>query len=214
MRWLLKMDEELRPKRSYDNSLRMQQQELTYEAIMSAVRALILEGHLYTFTIQEVADRAGVSYGTVYRRFPSREAILEGLVRWGGDFGMKNQPPYPDRLEDLPGWVEKTIQVFIPLLPVADAIAPVVSAVNQGPSPSRDRDELFARLVKQAAPELSETQQKAVTVGLRVWVSIRTWGELYTRHGLNAETMIFVVKEGIRAQIELMKIRAAEARKG
>ena len=40
---------------------------------------VILKEGVHAFTVQNVADKAGVSHRTVYRHFPSREALLEGL---------------------------------------------------------------------------------------------------------------------------------------
>lgn len=213
---LAHMDGKLGSKRSYDNSLRRQQQELTQETIMSTVQAIVLEGRLHNFTIQEVADRAGVSHGTVYRHFPSREAILEGLVNWTLESSLKINPPYPERLEDLPSWVEKTVPIHMPYLPAAKAMETVVTAIysRQIPPSSRDRDELVARLVKEAAPELAQRHRLAVTAGLRLWISVRTWVELHTRYGLDEKALALAVSEGVRAQIQQLKMRAAEAGKG
>lgn len=52
----------------------------TKERILEALVEVILEGGLPGFSVQEVADRAGVSHRTVYRHFPTRESLLEGLV--------------------------------------------------------------------------------------------------------------------------------------
>ena len=210
------MDENKGTKRVYDNSLRLQQQEMTHDSIMSAVEALILDGRFHNFTIQEVADQAGVSYGTVYRHFSSREALLEGYIPWAARHVEKMHPPYPDRLEDFPRWVEQTVPLVMPLFPMMQVMETVVSAVyrKEIPAPSRHRDERFARLVAQIAPELSDTQIKASTALLRHFGSIRMWMELHTRYGLDQQQLTLALTEGINAQISQLKMRVEEARKG
>lgn len=52
----------------------------TTDRILDALVEVILEGGLPGFSVQEVADRAGVSHRTVYRHFPTRESLLQGLV--------------------------------------------------------------------------------------------------------------------------------------
>lgn len=210
------MEEHKSGKRIYDNSLRLQQQEMTQDAIMTALRALILEGRLPNFTIHEVAEQAGVSYGTVYRHFPSREALLEGYIHWAGRQVEKTHLPYPERLEDLPNWVEQTVPLMMPLFPMMQAMETVVSAVyrKEVPEASRSRDELYTRLVMQAAPGLSDSQIKAATALLRVFGSIRIWMELHTRYGLDQEQLILALTEGIHAQISQLKMRTEESRKG
>lgn len=61
-------------------ALRSQQTDLTRRLILDAVAELVVEEGVHAFSVQNVADRAGVSHRTVYRHFPSREALLEALV--------------------------------------------------------------------------------------------------------------------------------------
>ena len=65
------------------------------------------------FSVQEVADRAGVSHRTVYRHFPTREALLEGLsdavdqrilAQGGGEI--------PDEFDSLYGVVSLHYELF------------------------------------------------------------------------------------------------------
>jgi AcrR family transcriptional regulator len=198
------MEKETRIKRSYDNSLRLQQQERTQEAIRSAAKDFILEGRIHNFTIQEVAERAGVSYPSVYRHFPSREALVEHLVHWGAEFFMQIQPPYPDTLEDLPSWAENTIGVLMDFLPLIKAMD-VVLAGKQVHARTRERDEWFTRLVRQTAPELPEHFLIGATAVLRILTSGSTWAQLQLRFGLEKDALKLTVSEGIKAQIRHIK---------
>ncbi|MEX2543063.1 MAG: TetR/AcrR family transcriptional regulator [Trueperaceae bacterium] len=203
-------------KRSYDNSLRQRQQEVTRSSIMLAAQDLVLEGRLHNFSVQQVAARAGVSHRTVYLHFSSRDAILEGLVDRALEETADAIPPYPERLEDLPAWVERAVPALIPYLPQVRAMDAVLQAVyqNRVPNQARRRDELFARLVAEAAPGLSEKERKAAAAGLRLWVSMRTLLELHTRYGLDEEEIILAVTRGARAQIEQILSQAPGQPKG
>lgn len=183
---------------------------------MDALEKLILDGKFQEFTMQDVADVAGVSHPTVYRHFPSREALLENYVQWAEQRTREIHPPHPERLEDLPDWVEEAVPLVMPYLPIARAIEPLIAAVYRKdiPRASRDRDELVAKYVAQVAPGLSAAHQKAITAELRLLVSVRTWVELHTRYGLNEEELTLAVTEGIQAQISRLKVHAAEERKG
>ena len=64
------------------DSLRSRQTDLTRETIVRAVADVVAEGRLADFSVQEIADRAGVSYRTVYRHFPDRDALFDGLMAW------------------------------------------------------------------------------------------------------------------------------------
>lgn len=52
----------------------------TRNRILGALVEVVLEGGLSDFSVQGVADRSGVSHRTVYRYFPTRESMLDGLV--------------------------------------------------------------------------------------------------------------------------------------
>jgi AcrR family transcriptional regulator len=50
----------------------------TYEKVLTAARAAFAEGGEST-ALEEIARRAGVGIGTLYRHFPNRQALLEAL---------------------------------------------------------------------------------------------------------------------------------------
>jgi AcrR family transcriptional regulator len=49
-----------------------------YEKVLNAAREAFAEGGEST-ALEEIARRAGVGIGTLYRHFPNRQALLEGL---------------------------------------------------------------------------------------------------------------------------------------
>jgi AcrR family transcriptional regulator len=49
-----------------------------YEKVLTAARAAFAEGGEAT-SLEEIARRAGVGIGTLYRHFPNRQALLEAL---------------------------------------------------------------------------------------------------------------------------------------
>lgn len=54
---------------------------VTYEAILEAAARVLRTEGLAAATTNRVAERAGVSIGSLYQYFPSREAILAELVK-------------------------------------------------------------------------------------------------------------------------------------
>ncbi len=58
-------------------SLRERQHRQTEDELMSQFLRLALEKGLEGFTLQDVADRAGVSIRTLYRYYPGRDALLD-----------------------------------------------------------------------------------------------------------------------------------------
>lgn len=54
-------------------------------ATVQAVVALAAEQHPNSITTQAIADRMKVTQGAVFRHFPTKDAILEGVMGWIAD---------------------------------------------------------------------------------------------------------------------------------
>jgi AcrR family transcriptional regulator len=65
--------------RAYRARRRPERSEGTRERIMSAVRELLADGRFHESTVEEVADRAGVSRATLYQHFGSRLELVDGI---------------------------------------------------------------------------------------------------------------------------------------
>ena len=70
-----------RPPR-YSSPLRHSQREATREAILQSVRRRLEAGTLEDANFGEIAADAGVAERTVYRYFPTREALLGAFWTW------------------------------------------------------------------------------------------------------------------------------------
>lgn len=79
-----------------------------YDKVVAAAREAFTEGGSST-SLEEIARRAGVGIGTLYRHFPNRQALLEAvyvgevedLCRSASDFA--DLPPW----EGLKGWLHR-----------------------------------------------------------------------------------------------------------
>lgn len=86
----------------------------TVERVLAAAAAVIEEGGVAAGTTDRIAERAGVSVGTLYQYFPSKEAVLSALLdselaqttrrlqAWVGS-ALANRPGLRDALADLVG---------------------------------------------------------------------------------------------------------------
>jgi AcrR family transcriptional regulator len=88
-----------------DTALRSRQTQLTRDVVLEALAHVIEEQGIADFSVQDVADRAGVSHRTVYRHFPTREALLAALISWGEErvavLGAAALPQRPDEVAPL-----------------------------------------------------------------------------------------------------------------
>jgi len=84
-------------------------------------------------SLDEIARRAGVGIGTLYRHFPTRDAILEAVYRRAvqqlaeaADQLLETEPP----IEALRAWMG----LFIDYIATKRIIAPALNALTGGPS--------------------------------------------------------------------------------
>jgi AcrR family transcriptional regulator len=68
--------------RRYESPLREEQTAATRSRILDATAALLGDEHPATLSIPAVAARAGVAVRTVYRHFPTKEALLDALYEY------------------------------------------------------------------------------------------------------------------------------------
>ncbi len=81
-----------------------------YEKVLAAARDAFAEGGEST-ALEEIARRAGVGIGTLYRHFPTRQALLEALYVNEVDEVCRSAAQFEDGdpWEALNGWFERVI---------------------------------------------------------------------------------------------------------
>jgi len=129
-----------------------------YENVLVAAREAFAEGGEST-ALEEIARRAGVGIGTLYRHFPNRQALVEALYLEEVEEVCRSaaeQPEGADPWEALNGWFER----FIAYLATKRALA--AELLNY-----LDRDaELFkasrAALFEAGEPLLTRAQEAGV----------------------------------------------------
>jgi AcrR family transcriptional regulator len=91
-----------------------------YDKILAAAREAFAEGGEST-ALEEIARRAGVGIGTLYRHFPSRQALLEALYLDEVDEVCRSaaELEQADPWEALSGWFDS----FIPYIAAKQALA-------------------------------------------------------------------------------------------
>jgi AcrR family transcriptional regulator len=90
--------------RTYASTIRSRHSEQTRHAILDGLAEQLSQEGARELSIPKVAARAGVSVRTVYRYFPTREALLDALSDWVNDkLGhVTKQPETADELVALP----------------------------------------------------------------------------------------------------------------
>ena len=181
------MNEERSNRRSYSSPLRRRQQEHTRKQIMDAVMAIIAEGRILSFNVQDVADRAGVSYASVYRHFPTREALLEALYEAGAKIIGTSLTLTSLSPEEIPAAVGRMKTAFEQNPTNLQASTMALAINNIQPPSRRQRDQRYQQTIVENAPHLApSTANQAAAVICHLYSSL-TWATLRQRFGLSAE---------------------------
>jgi len=153
---------------------RQARSQATLEAIVEATARILSEDGERALTTNRIAERAGVSVGSLYQYFPDRKAIVRALLEREGRRAEARRPAVIDdesapRVQRLRALVDWHFEVH-------------------GDEPALTR--ALATLAGQVLPE-DEMQRFA---GLRRWRTARTLASLGSSAAVDAEAALFVVE--------------------
>jgi AcrR family transcriptional regulator len=136
--------------------LRMAQKRAS---ILQAARPILLRDGLGGTTLDRVAAEGGIAKMTLYRHFPSKEALFEGLVASMCDYmreGLENAPlPAPDKA--VAKRLSEELQAFTAALIEPDALALYRVIVADGwrfPDLARVFDESGMQVIRRRIAEI------------------------------------------------------------
>lgn len=170
--------------RGYVSPLRESQSGQTRELILSSVARMLRAGELEELSFASVAKICGMSVATVYRYFPSRKALFDGLNEWLGK--EIPRPVYPKSAAEL---LERTPEVFDYYarnydLFTTQKIAGVMREMNK--ESSAGRDQALARLIAPYTRHLEERKANAVHALFRHLYGSDTYITMHDRFGVTA----------------------------
>lgn len=171
--------------RTYSSPLRESQAQRTRDLILDALTDLLGEQPSDEITTREIADRAGVSPPTVYRHFPDRSALLDGLTgridalmeAAGGESPLTSIDDLAPRAEHGMATTEQH---------ATEAMAEAV--LNSDPRrlgrSSRERSAELIRLVSASLPDYDERDHVRIAALLRNLYSVQTWLRMREEFGI------------------------------
>ena len=172
--------------RTYESPLRERQAQQTRDAILDAMVALLADRAVDEVTTKEIARAAGVAERTVYRHFPDRMALVEGLTTrfLGSGDGVPTVPPDFDDLG----------AVAIELMSVLEehhVESQAEALLNADPRRFTERTSLHTRqftdLVASGLPDLEPGQQQSFAAVVRTLISAQTWLRLRAEFDIDGD---------------------------
>lgn len=156
-------------------NLRSRQRDSTRKAILEALAEEIAESG-FGFSIQAVADRAGVTHRTVYNHFPTREALNDAFAVYVEEELGNRGVRAPDEGGDLSlAKLGAVTREGYRLFAEHDAhLRAYVVLMLASRTPSRvavDRTERFAALLRKEVRSLDPVGARLVAAALRMFLS-------------------------------------------
>jgi len=173
-------------------SLKEQQRELTKEltkeVILRGLADVILEEGVHEFSVQAVADRAGVSHRTVYRHFNTREELLEGLSLWLdnrlADLGLPGEPADTAEILDA---LPRIFAVLDKEDRMSRAMARIGLTTEIETERRSERTQIIRERIREIAPDLDETEFEDSFAVIRSVASAQQWFILREQFGLGGD---------------------------
>jgi AcrR family transcriptional regulator len=197
--------------REYNSPAREQAMAETREKILEAVVRVILDDGIHAFTIQAVADRAGVSHRTVYRHFATREALLTGLNE---AVYATSEPAGVAAPTDIAGLRALVRPLFAHFHTIRDAMrATVIAGVALGFQTPQQRQQLDLgrELLRAAYPGLGEQRLTEAAAMLRLLISRHSWHALSVEMQLPPEPIGNTVSWAVNTLLDALERENAGA---
>ena len=169
--------------------LRDSQRQQTRAAILDALAEVIVESGGFGFSVQEVADRAGLTHRTVYNHFPTREALSEGLAAHVEEQLATNGPP-PDATLSLERLVPMVDEIYRGFEARETHVRAYVMLMvwSRGPAKvARNRSSAFEALIEREAALRPPVTARQLSAAVRMFVSSTGWHVLTEHLGLSSK---------------------------
>jgi AcrR family transcriptional regulator len=181
----------------------------TRDLILSTFARMVVNDGLRDVSIQQVADRAGITHRTIYRHFATRQELIDQLAVWLNERGRSlGEVAVPAHAEDIPAAIIQNARVFDQ---EADLIKALVLVTWESGMISRlqaQRTDEFEKALAPLTAHLGEDQARAVVALIRYLASSRTWLTIREEFDLTGEQSAPVVAWAVQMMLDALRDQA------
>ena len=161
----------------------------TRRAILEAMADVVSETGGTGFSVQAVADRAGVTHRTIYNHFPTREALCEGFSTHVDELLLSSGTPAPviGTAEDLPALASEVYKALATRERYARAYVMLMLANRQPHQTWRQRTTAIERAIASAAAPGAPVNARLAAAAVRLFASTLGWHLLTEQFGLTTD---------------------------
>jgi AcrR family transcriptional regulator len=170
--------------RPYESPLRAEQMEQTRLRILEATADVLADEEVEEVTVPVVARRARVSVRTVYRHFPTKEALFDAFGEWAEEHLRLVLLSYPETLEAVR-------EMAPPLYRMYDEREPLIRALlsKRGQEirarTRRRRLRTFEKAMREVTDGLGPAARRRALAVVYLLVSAPAWQAMRDQWGLD-----------------------------
>jgi AcrR family transcriptional regulator len=173
------------PSRRYQSALRDRHAAQTRELILDAVTTLLGDRRADEVTTREIAAAAEVSERTVYRHFPDREALLEGLSRRVPEIEGVTPSFRVGGLDALAPSGRRLMELLEEHHVAAVAEAVLNADPRRFATETRTHSDELRTLVARELPQLDARDHLRIAAVLRCLLSAQAWLRMREEYGVS-----------------------------
>lgn len=159
----------------------------TRRAILDALAAVIAETGGLGFSVQQVAERAGVTHRTVYNHFPTRDALNDALAEHVEDAMARDgfrEPPVTSSASLVP-MITDAYSAFQSYEVLSRAYVMLMLASRRPAGVARRRTSAFEAVIARDTSPPAPLTSRGLTAALRMFLSTTGWHILTEQLGLS-----------------------------
>ncbi len=191
---------------------RTNQLDRTRTAIIEAAKGYVFgEADPGAFTMQSVADAAGVSHRTLYRHFESRQDLINAVGAQLDD--ELTDSVAADVLDSFESWTGQVDQILTFGAMHREALRRGLIVGITGAEFRTDRDEAYWQIFRERFPHLDETEARQDFVALRHLLGANSVILMGERFGMSPEELVPTIQRSVDTLIAdvARRNKAAEA---
>lgn len=171
---------------TYESPLRAEQMEQTRLRILEATADVLADEEVNEVTVPLVAVRARVSVRTVYRHFPTKEALFDEFGEWAEEHLRVVLLSYPDTLEGVRAMAPALYRMY-------DERAPLIRALlsKRGQEirarTRRRRLATFEKAMREVTDGLEPAERQRALAVIYLLVSAPAWQAMRDQWDLKGE---------------------------
>jgi AcrR family transcriptional regulator len=170
-------------------------QDMTRGLILDAAFGLLRDGVIGEMTVRAVAQRAGISERTVFRYFPSREALLDASA--AHLIEQMSVPTLPESVEGLLAAPRTLYEAFEDRAEFTRAALHPDLAGRVRTLQAKGRLEVVNRVLETVAPESDVRQRRIAAANIGYHLTATSWNYYRTAFGFDLEECIMCAETAV-----------------